>query len=112
MLQANNCFLDRPPWIWLIVSLILLSVLIFSLETVPTLDEDFRTWLTLADRIILGLFVVEYLVRVATSPSKRAYIFSFYGIVDLIAIVPSLLLLAVDLQSLRVVRLLRILRHS
>ena len=59
----------------------------------------------------MGLFTLEYCLRVATAPRKLNYIFSFYGIIDLLAIVPFYLSLgAVDAQTLRIVRLFRIIR--
>ena len=56
------------------------------------------------------LFTVEYGLRVATSTKKAGYVFSFYGVIDLVAILPFYLSLGVDLRAIRAIRLLRVFR--
>ena len=56
------------------------------------------------------LFTIEYIVRIVASPRKRDYIFSFYGAIDLIAILPFYIALGVDLRAVRAFRLFRIIR--
>ena len=51
---------------------------------------------------------MEYALRVATSERKAEYIFSFYGVVDLIAVLPFYLALGIDLRAIRSVRLFRV----
>ena len=56
------------------------------------------------------LFTVEYVLRVATAPRKLRHVFSFYGIVDLLAILPFYIsAVGVDLYLLRIVRMFRVL---
>lgn len=96
---------------WVIIGLIVISVITHSLDTLPNLTPAARAALETAEIIIVGLFAIEYCLRVATAEKKLRYIFSFYGIVDLLAVVPYLLSAGVvNLQALRVVRLVRILR--
>ena len=56
------------------------------------------------------LFVAEYLFRVATAKDKRAYVTSFYGLIDLVAILPILIHAAGSARVIRLLRVLRILR--
>ncbi len=54
------------------------------------------------------MFITEYLLRLATAPKRWNYVVSFYGLVDLAAILPTLL--GLDLRALRAIRLFRLLR--
>ena len=57
------------------------------------------------------LFTLEYFVRIYTSPKPRAYIFSFFGVIDLLAILPTYLsFLFIGVESLLVIRAIRLLR--
>ena len=56
------------------------------------------------------MFTVEYLLRIFVSDNKIKFIFSFYGLVDLFAILPFYLSTGIDLRSLRILRLLRLFR--
>lgn len=91
----------------LMVAMVIISVVLMILETMPELASLQRTFLGLEIAFVV-IFVVEYVIRVIVSRPRRAYIFSFYGIVDLLAILPVLLLPAAS--GVRVVRLLRVFR--
>ena len=91
-------------------ALILISIISFSLETLPNLDAGTRKLLGIIETIIVVIFRVEYLLRIYVADKKLNYIFSFYGIIDLIAIIPFYISSAVDLRSLRVFRMLRLFR--
>ena len=57
------------------------------------------------------MFTIEYLARIWCAPNRRAYIFSLYGVVDLLALLPTYLsLLLPQTAPLLIIRLLRILR--
>lgn len=58
----------------------------------------------------VGVFTVEYALRVLVADRKRSFVFSFFGLVDAIAILPFYLTLEVDLRSIRVIRFLRLFR--
>ena len=90
--------------------LIILSLISFSLDTIPDLDTQLVYFLNLFEVVSIIIFTFEYLLRIYVSDRKFSYIFSFYGFIDLIAIAPFYLSGVIDLRSLRVVRLLRILK--
>lgn len=89
---------------------ILASLVAFSLETLPDLTPATQAALHWIDRVTMLIFVVEYVLRVSVAESKRRYIFSFFGLVDLAAILPFLLATRLDLRSLRALRFLRMFR--
>lgn len=91
-------------------AVIVLSLMTFSLETLPSLSASVRQWLWYAEVMTVAIFTVEYLARVIVADRKLAYIFSFYGLVDILAVLPFYLSTGIDLRSLRVLRLLRLFR--
>jgi len=93
-----------------IKALIVLSLISISLETLPDIDPLFKRILNKFEVFSVAIFTVEYLFRIYAANKKREFIFSFYGIIDLLAILPFYLTLGFDLRSLRVFRLLRLLR--
>lgn len=90
--------------------LIVLSLISISLETLPDLDPVYMNILLWFEYISVAVFTIEYILRIYAADRKRDFIFSFYGIIDLLAILPFYLTLGFDLRSLRVFRLLRLLR--
>ena len=106
----KRIFLDNPVFTWCITGLILYSVLCFSLETLPDLGPSARLFLHVSEIVVVVLFTIEYLIRFALAKQRLKFVFSFYGLIDLMAILPFYLEFAVDLRSLRLVRLLRLLR--
>lgn len=90
--------------------LILLSLISFTIETLPNLTENIKDILTICELITVTIFSIEYLLRIFVADSKLKYIFSFYGLIDLIAILPFYLSVKVDLRSIRVFRLFRLFR--
>lgn len=89
----------------------LVSVATIALETVPSLQQYRPLFLVIEWGAVL-LFGTEYIARIVTSKNKLGYIFSFFGIIDLIAILPSLIGLSnlTFLKSVRVIRIIRLLR--
>jgi voltage-gated potassium channel len=108
--EDDKIFLDRPIFVWLISGLILFSVLCFSVETLPDLSSETKVFLKYSELLIAVIFTLEYLTRVALSQRRLNFVFSFYGVVDLVAILPFYLAFAVDLRTLRLIRLLRLVR--
>lgn len=90
--------------------LILLSVLNLSLETLPDLDPRHAIWLRRLEVFFVVVYSVEYVLRIYAAVPRRAYIFSFFGIVDLLAILPFYLGCGGQLVGVRVLRLLRVFR--
>ena len=91
-----------------IALLILSSAALFAIQTYR-LPDPVRLTLQTLDQIILALFTLEYLLRLWTAQRPLKFIFSLYGLIDLVAILPFLLGF-IDARSLRLIRWLRILR--
>lgn len=93
-----------------IQALIVISLISFSIETLPHLSEDTIKVLRVIEVLSVSIFTAEYLLRVIVTDNKLKFIFSFYGLIDLAAIVPFYIATGVDLRSIRVFRLFRLLR--
>lgn len=93
-----------------IQALILLSILTFSVETLPNLKPETRTILRAIEIFCVLVFTIEYILRIYVADSKPRFIFSFFGLIDLLAILPFYLSFGVDLRSLRALRFLRLFR--
>ena len=93
-----------------IQGLILLSLVSFSLETIPDLSENIISFLYFLEVFTVSLFSLEYLIRIWVSKKPVSYVFSFFGIIDLLAILPFFLVGFLDLRFLRAFRILRIFR--
>ena len=95
---------------WTIQALILISLINFSWETLPNISEKTHTILKSIQVITVAIFTIEYSLRIVVADNKFRYIFSFYGIIDLLAILPFYLSSGIDLRSLRAFRFLRLFR--
>jgi voltage-gated potassium channel len=90
---------------------ILLSVLSVSLETVETIDGRYHVLLESAEWLFTILFTIEYVLRLICVRKPRRYDLSFYGIIDLVAVLPTYLTLFIPgAQQFMVIRALRLLR--
>ncbi len=90
---------------------ILLSVLLVLLESVAGIRARWGGTLRLLEWGFTLLFTVEYAARIYSARSRRRYLLSFYGVIDLLAIVPTYLsVVLTGTQYLVVVRALRLLR--
>lgn len=96
----------------LIQVLIFISILVYSIGTLPNLPPFWVHLLDLANTICYIVFTVEYFGRIYITNKKWKYIFSFYGIIDLIAIMPFLFAKQFDLRALRIFRIIRALKIS
>ena len=90
--------------------LILVSIVNFSVQTLPNLSVRLIKILNIVELFSVLIFSLEYLLRLFTSPKPFKFFFSFFGLIDLIAILPFYVSLGMDLKSLRAVRLFRLLR--
>ncbi len=90
--------------------LIVISLVSFSLETLPNLSPITRAWLDRIELVTVIIFSVEYCLRVLVADRKLGFIFSFFGIIDLLAVLPFYITAGVDLRSIRAFRLLRLFR--
>ena len=93
----------------LILGLILLSVASIGVAAIPTLPGWATSALRVEEVIVVVVSSFEYLLRIVAAPGKFAFIFSFEGLVDLLAIAPAFLV-GLDTRWLRALRLLRLLR--
>ena len=97
-----------------LLGLILLSTFIVMMESVKVFDAKLHLVFVVMEVIISIFFTIEYALRIITIRNKRDYIFSFFGIIDLLAIVPFYLSLFFPITKyfliLRMLRMLRIFR--
>jgi voltage-gated potassium channel len=94
-----------------LMALIALSVLLVMFETVDEIEARYGTLLLVLEWIVTILFTLEYIARLITVDNKWRYVRSFFGVVDLLAILPVYLSLVLPgAQSLLVIRSLRLLR--
>ncbi len=93
---------------------IAVSIITVSLESVQSLDEAYHDLFYTIEWVVTILFTIEYAIRLWIAPRKRAYVFSFFGMIDLLSTLPTYLGLiltgAHPLIVLRSFRLLRIFR--
>lgn len=90
---------------------ILFSVLIVILDSVDVLSRHYGSFFRITEWTLTIFFTIEYAIRIYCSPNRWRYIFSYYGIVDLLAIIPSYLsLFMTGMSYLLIIRLLRVLR--
>jgi len=97
----------------ILLVLIVFSVLIILVESVPEWRAQYGYELHILEWVFTIIFSAEYILRVFVSPKPWKYITSFWGIIDLVSILPtfiSLLPFINGYQSFRVVRALRLLR--
>jgi voltage-gated potassium channel len=93
-----------------IQGLIILSLVTFSIETLPNLKPNFKLFLRLFEVVSVIIFTIEYILRIYVASKKTKFIFSFFGIIDILAILPFYLALGIDLRSVRIFRLFRLFR--
>ena len=98
----------------ILLILILLSVVLVMLESITEIHVKYKSELDIMEWIITGLFTAEYITRLIAIKKPLSYVFSFYGIIDLLSTIPkyiSLIMVGTDsLIALRALRLLRVFR--
>ena len=99
--------------LWVIIA----SIVLVMLESVKTLDAKYHAFFNIAEWIITILFTLEYFARIIAVKKPSKYIFSFFGIIDLLSTIPKYLSLIfggthalVALRALRLMRVFRILK--
>lgn len=91
--------------------IILLSILSVFLESVASFRNHYLTYIRIAEWIFTVFFTIEYALRIYSAHKPLRYIFSFYGLIDLIAFLPTYIsLLFAGAQYLVVIRAFRLLR--
>ncbi len=93
-----------------IQSLIVVSLISFSVETLPGLSGRAHDTLRAIEIATVSIFTVEYLLRLIVADRKLGFVFSFFGLIDLVAILPFYVASGLDLRSIRAIRMLRLFR--
>ena len=96
--------------------LIIASMVTFSIETLPNLDQDILKILAALELTFISIFTFEYILRYLVAERKTKFVFSFWGIIDLLAILPFYFVSLgftynfIMLRAFRLLRLVRILK--
>ncbi len=72
-----------------LIYLILLSVLAIILDSIDAVNSQYGLWLFRLEWLFTILFSLEYLMRIYSSPKPMHYVFSSYGLVDLLSVLPT-----------------------
>ena len=112
---------------YFILGLVFLNIVAVVLESVSSLYDIYAIYFTIFELISVVIFTCEYSLRIWASGAQPSgakhsfakgrlkYIFSFHGVIDLVAILPfylQVLLPGLDLRVLRILRLLRVFKLS
>lgn len=100
---------------WVVMTLIVYSILSLTVETLPGLSESAQRFLRYSEAAVTALFTLEYGLRFYVARKRTDYVFSFGGVIDVVAVLPFYITLAmglggIDLRAVRAFRLLRLLR--
>ncbi len=105
---------DTPLGKWfdlLLICAILVSVSVIVLDSIDSFHDAYGTLFQRMEWVFTAVFTLEYLLRIWIAKNRKAYILSIYGLIDLLAILPSYLALILPQTApLLIVRLLRVLR--
>lgn len=98
----------------ILIIAILLSVVTVLLDSIASISSEYGLYLHVAEWFFTVVFSAEYLLRLYSAEDRVKYAVSFFGIIDLFAVLPTYLSLLVPqgrfLLTIRVVRLLRVFR--
>lgn len=100
--------------LWVILAGVVVGPLVMAIETIHPFAEDFADAFAVIDAVLLAIFTVEYAANVWVAPDRRKYVLSWWGLIDLVAILPAYLGIVAgvggEIAFLRQVRILRVLR--
>ncbi|SOH93639.1 voltage-gated potassium channel [Monaibacterium marinum] len=91
-------------------SVILLAIVAFTISTMPDLPEWLDNMLDVVNMFVLVIFASEYLRRLWAALSRLGYMFSLWGIIDLLSFLPTMLIASTQSQGVRALRLLQLVR--
>jgi voltage-gated potassium channel len=101
----------------LLLWVILFSILMVMLESVASLDQKYHNFFNISEWIVTIVFTIEYFARIIAIRNPKKYIFSFYGVVDLLSTLPKYISLffagthyLVAIRALRLLRIFRVLK--
>jgi voltage-gated potassium channel len=107
IIYGSNTFLGRL-FDLVLLGLILLSVLLVMMDTVEGINQKYHSQLLVCEWIITVFFTIEFILRVISIPKPLKYVFSFYGIIDLMAILP--MYISIFFPPTNVLTIVRVLR--
>ena len=103
----------------LLLVLILLSILVVMLESVKEIEQTYGNLIKISEWTFTIVFTMEYILRIITSNRPSKYIFSFFGIIDFLAVIPTYLTIILSgsqyllvVRAIRLIRVFRILKLS
>ena len=97
----------------ILLILILFSVAAVMIESVEQYSIKYSRILTLFEWVITGIFSLEYILRIISVKKPLKYIFSFYGLIDLVSLLPTylgLFMFSDSISSIKTIRTIRLLR--
>ena len=97
----------------ILLVLIVLSVAAVMVESVEAYSQKYAAFLTVFEWIITAIFSLEYVLRIISVQKPLKYIFSFYGLIDLVSLLPTYLgifMFSDSISSIKTVRTIRLLR--
>lgn len=95
----------------ILIIVILSNSLLIIAASVSSIRDQFGVWIEILGWIFVVIFTLEYILRIFVVSRKRSYVLSFFGLVDLVAILPSFLgIFFPELRVFTVIRSIRLLR--
>ncbi|MAJ31426.1 MAG: voltage-gated potassium channel [Flavobacteriaceae bacterium] len=91
--------------------IIIITVIDHSLQTLDSMKE-YHDVLDSLEIISIVIFSIEYLIRLLANPKKVKYLFSFWSLIDLVALAPFYLGFPVDLREVRILRLIQLMKYD
>jgi voltage-gated potassium channel len=107
IIYGSNTFSGRL-FDLVLLGLILLSVLLVMMDTVEGINQKYHSQLLICEWIITIFFTIEFILRIVSIQKPLKYVFSFYGIIDLMAILP--MFLSIFFPATNVLTIVRVLR--
>lgn len=110
----HQAFSNEDTLAYRLVNDVIVFLIFFSIASIVAASEEsiytkYQSFFDISETIVVGIFTVEYIANIYVAVSKRKYILGPWGIIDLLAILPSYLNV-VDLRAIKVLRVLRVLR--
>jgi len=109
IIEEDSTFYGRV-FDYVVIVLIIVSLISFSVTTIPDNSELINEILFRTNYFCIVFFTIEYLLRVWVAKKTLKYIFSFYGIIDLVSILGFYIQGALDLRGFKLFRIFRVIR--
>jgi voltage-gated potassium channel len=110
LMDLKKTIEDGKAFNLVIQALVLVSLICFCIETLPNLSDRASFWLYVIEVITVSIFTIEYGLRILVADNRLRFVTSFYGLIDLIAILPFYIATGIDLRTVRVLRIFRVFR--